>query len=68
MTDEEVEAAYNEAAAKTGVGTNFWQDELMRRYQDRQAKALIRLTVWLVVFTIVVVILTGLLVWREFYG
>jgi hypothetical protein len=75
MSDDEVEAAYDAATANTVVGTRFWQDELVRRQEGKQTEALIdltkqlrNLTIWLIVFTVIVVILTALLVWKEVFA
>ena len=58
LTDDELIKRYDEQAKKTPVGTNYYQDELNRRSQDRQTKAMMKLTKWIGFMTAVVTVAT----------
>ena len=58
LTDDELIKRYDEQAKKTSVGTNYYRDELNRRSQDRQTKAMIKLTKWIGFMTAVVTVAT----------
>ena len=47
-------------------GPDDYRDELHRRALDRQTTQLVRLTRWLIGFTLVLIVLTVALVWSEF--
>ena len=58
LTDDELAKSHDGQAKTTVVGTQYYQDELNRRSQDRQTKAMLRLTRWVTGMTAVVTIAT----------
>ena len=44
LTDDEVVRRHDDQAKTTVVGTQYYLDELNRRYQKRQTEAMLRLT------------------------
>lgn len=46
LSDEEVEARYDESTRHTQVGLSFWEDELDRRSRDRLVKSNQKLARW----------------------
>ena len=64
MTDKQIEEGYDSAAKNTVVGTQFWQDELVRREQRKQTTLLIALTIVLIILTAVIAGLTVVLVMK----
>lgn len=60
MTDEELRATYNEVAATTQIGLDWFRGELQRRSVDRQTRSLVRLTWAIALLTLANVVLVGL--------
>ena len=58
LTDDELVKRHDEQAETTVVGTQYYQDELNRRSLDRQTKAMLRFTKWIVAMTAVVTLAT----------
>ena len=58
LSDDELVKRHDDQAKTTVVGTQYYQDELNRRSQDRQTKAMLRLTKWIVAMTAVVTVAT----------
>ena len=56
LTDDEVVRRHDDQAKTTVVGTQYYLDELTRRYQERQTKAILRLTKWSVGMTVVITV------------
>jgi len=63
MTDTDLEAAYDRAAQSVQVATQFYLDELNRRTQDRQTRAILRYTCWMTVMTFLVLLSTAVQLW-----
>ncbi len=66
MSDEEVVAAYDDAAEYSSGGLAFWRDEIWRRESARQTTTIRRLTWVLTVLTIAIAVLTAVNVWLVF--
>lgn len=58
LPDDEVVRRYDAEAKTTVVGTQYYQDELNRRYQERQTVSMLRFTRWITVMTVVVTVAT----------
>ena len=58
LTDDELVEKYDHQAKSTVVGTQYFIDELNRRYQERQTTAMLRFTKWITAMTIVITIAT----------
>lgn len=58
LTDEELVERHDAQAKTTGVGTQYFSDELNRRYQERQTKAMLRFTKWITFMTVVITLAT----------
>ena len=58
LPDDEVVRRYDAEAKTTVVGTQYYQDELNRRYQERQTVSMLRFTRWITVMTGVVTVAT----------
>ena len=54
LTDAELVERHDYQAKTTVVGTQYFVDELNRRYQVRQTKAMLRFTKWIAGMTIVI--------------
>ena len=54
LTDDELVERHDAQAETTFVGIQYFLDELNRRYQERQTKAMIRFTKWITVMTVVI--------------
>ena len=54
LTDDELVERHDSQAKTTVVGTQYFLDELNRRYQERQTKAMLRFTKWITVMTAVI--------------
>ena len=54
LGDDEVVRKHDEQAKSTFVGTQYFLDELNRRYQERQTKSMLRFTKWITFMTVVV--------------
>ena len=54
LTDDELVERHDSQAKTTVVGTQYFLDELNRRYQERQTKAMLRFTKWITVMTVVI--------------
>jgi len=57
-SDDELVRKHDELAKHTVVGTNHYLQELARRDQNRQTKAMLRYTRWVVIMTGVITIAT----------
>ena len=57
-SDEELVALHDGQAKTTVVGIQYYLDELSRRYQERQTKAMVRFTKWITVMTVVITVAT----------
>lgn len=58
MTDEELVAQYDEFAERTGVGLNFYLEELRRREQAAATSTMVGLTWAIFGLTLVVTVAT----------
>ena len=58
LSDDEIVKRYDEQAKTTAVGTGYFEDELNRRFQERQTNAMLRLTKWIGCMTFVVTVAT----------
>ena len=58
LTDDELVERHDSQAKTTVVGTQYFLDELNRRYQERQTKAMLRFTSWITVMTVVITLAT----------
>ena len=58
LTDDELVEKHDAQAKTTGVGIQYFLDELNRRYQERQTKAMLRFTKWITVMTVVITLAT----------
>ena len=47
LSDDEVTKRYDKIAKHTQVGTQYYMDELNRRYQERQTDSMLRFTKWI---------------------
>ena len=54
LADGELVERHDSQAKTTVVGTQYFVDELNRRYQERQTKAMLRFTKWITVMTVVI--------------
>ena len=54
LTDDELVERHDAQAKTTVVGIQYFLDELDRRYQERQTKAMLRFTKWITVMTVVI--------------
>ena len=54
LTDDEVVKRHDEQAKTTVVGTQYFLDELNRRYQERQTTTMLRLTKCITFMTLAV--------------
>ena len=58
LTDDELAERHDSEAKKTGVGVQYYLDELNRRYQERQTGAMLGFTKWITVMTVVITLAT----------
>ena len=58
LTNDELVKRHDEQAKTTVVGTQYYQDELNRRSQDRQTRAMLRFTKWIMGMTAAVTVAT----------
>ena len=58
LTDDELVEKHDHQAKSTVVGTQYFIDELNRRYQVRQTDAMLRLTKWITAMTVVITFAT----------
>ena len=58
LTDDELVERHDFQAETTAVVTQHFLDELNRRYQERQTKAMLRFTSWITVMTVVITVAT----------
>ena len=58
LTDDELVEWHDSQAKTTVVGIQYFLDELNRRYQERQTKAMLRFTKWITVMTVVITLAT----------
>lgn len=58
LTDHELVESHDVQARTTVVGTQYYLDELNRRYQERQTNAMLRFTKWITVMTVVITLAT----------
>ena len=58
LTDDELVKRHDSQAKTTVVGTQYFVDELNRRYQERQTNAMLRFTKWITVMTVVITLAT----------
>ncbi len=68
MSDEDLVRAHDQLVKGPGevhVGVNYYLEELSRRKSLNQGRRLERLTWAIVALTIVLVLLTGVLIWLE---
>ena len=54
LTDDELVERYDAQLKTTIVGTQYYMDELNRRYQGRQTKSMLKFTKWITVMTVVI--------------
>ena len=54
LTDDELVERHDYQAKTTVVGTQYFLDELNRRYQERQTKAMLRFTKWITLMTVAI--------------
>lgn len=54
---------YDQLASNTGVGINYYRDEITQREQRRSTRTIKRLTWVLTALTSVILVLTGVLLW-----
>ena len=54
LTNDELVKLHDAQAKTTVVGTQYYQDELNRRSQDCQTKAMLRYTKWITAMTVVI--------------
>ncbi len=68
MSDEDLVRAHDQLIKGSGqvhVGINYYREEISRRESVNQGRRLERLTWAIVILTIVLVLLTGVLIWLE---
>ena len=58
LTDDELVERHDAQAKTTVVGTQYFLDELNRRHQERQTKAMLRFTKWMAGMTVVITVAT----------
>ena len=58
LTDDDLVQRHDFQAKTTVVGSEYFLDELNRRYQERQPKAMLRFTKWITIMTVVVTVAT----------
>lgn len=58
LTDDELVERNDVQAKTTGVGIQYFLDELNRRYQERQTNAMLGITKWIVAMTVVITLAT----------
>ena len=58
LTDDEIINGYDIQASTTIIGSQYYLDELNRRYQERHAKAMLRFTKWIANMTVVITLAT----------
>ena len=58
LTDDELVERHDAQARTTVVGTQYFEDELNRRYQERQTKAMLRYTAWITAMTVIITLAT----------
>lgn len=58
LSDDDLKKAYDRAAGLTQVGTQFYLDELNRRSQARETRAILRYTCWVTAMTAVITVAT----------
>ena len=58
MSDDEIVRQYDKQASNTGVGLNYWTEELNRRSQQRQTDSMLGLTKWITLVTVIITIAT----------
>lgn len=58
LPDEELIRQYDEAAASTSVGLNYYTEEIARRRNEKSNKLMIRLTLWITVMTAIMLFST----------
>ena len=54
LTEDELVERHDIQARTTVVGTQYFLDELNRRYQERQTKSMMRFTKWITIMTVVI--------------
>lgn len=58
LTDEELVKRHDDISTHTAVGTAYYLDELNRRTQEKHAKSIKNLTIWIAIMTGVMTICT----------
>ena len=58
LTDDELVEKHDYQAETTVIGIQYFLDELNRRQQERQTRAMLRFTTWITIMTIVITLAT----------
>ena len=58
LSDAELEDKYDQAASHTGVGLNYYSEELARRSNERSNRIMLKYTAMITVMTAVMLIAT----------
>ncbi len=58
LSDSEVVERYDRQAKHTHIGLSYWEDELDRRFHQRQTNAMVRFTKWITICTVIVTLAT----------
>lgn len=58
LTYDELVEKHDYQAKTTVVGIQYFLDELSRRYQERQAEAMLRFTRWITAMTVIITVAT----------
>lgn len=58
MSNDELIKNHDETAKHNDVGVSYYLEELARRDQERQTKAMLRYTRWIIAMTVVMTIAT----------
>lgn len=58
LTDDELVERHDAQARTTVVGTQYFEDELNRRYQERQTASMLRFTKWITIMTVIITMAT----------
>ena len=58
LSDTELIKKHDRLAASTGVGIKYYLQELARRDQDKQTRAMLSYTKWITIMTLAISVLT----------
>ena len=58
LTDDELVGKHDYQAETTVIGIQYFLDELNRRHQERQTRAMLRFTTWITIMTVAITLAT----------